>query len=138
MVDYTRDDVAERILDFTAGKGVDRIVNVDAIGNMKLGFQVAAEHATWVSYAMGPDPAEALPIVSLIRRNLSARGLYRSGMPIEIRRQVQGGICRWLGGAPDALHAVDRSFALRDTAKAHLAVEARRKLGTVVVRCDWV
>jgi len=138
VVDYTSDDVAERILDFTAGKGVDRIVDVDAIGNMKLGFQVAADHATWVSYAIGPDPAEALPMVSLIRRNLSLRGLYLSGMPIEVRRQAQRGIGRWLAEAPDAVHAVDRSFSLRDTAQAHLAVEARGKVGTVVVRCDWV
>ncbi|MNN41304.1 hypothetical protein D3C81_1554160 [compost metagenome] len=105
---------------------------------MKLGFQVAAEHATWVSYAIGPDSAEALPIVSLIRRNLSLRGLYLSGMPIEVRRQVQSGIGRWLAEAPDAVHAVDRSFSLRDTAQAHLAVEEGSKVGTVIVRCDRV
>ncbi len=136
VVDYTKDDVAERILDFTAGKGVDRIVDVDTIGNMKLGFQVAAEHATWVSYAIGADPEQVLPIVSLIRRNLCLRGLYLSGMPIRTRRQAQDGIGRWLADVPEALHAVDRSFALRDTDQAHLAVEARNKIGTVVVRCD--
>ena len=53
-----------------------------------------------------------------------------------MRRRAQQGLCRWLEEVPAALHTVDSTFPLHETARAHLAVEARTKVGTVIVRCD--
>jgi NADPH2:quinone reductase len=136
VIDYTAPDAAESILDATGGRGVDHIVDVDAGGNLRLCLQVAANHANWVSYAIGPDPDAAFPLAGLIRKNLSLCGLYLSGLPFEVRRVAQQGIVRWLKEVPQAIHTVDRVFELRDTATAHLVVEESGKLGTVVVNCD--
>ena len=134
VIDYAAADAALQILDATQGQGVDHIVDVNAVDNAGLCLQVASNHAQWVSYASGAD--QALPLVALIRKNLRLQGLYLPGLPYEVRWIIQEGLSRWMKDVPDAIHAVDSLFDLRDTAQAHLAVEAGTKLGTVVVRCD--
>lgn len=135
VVDYTAAEAAQRILDATEGHGVDHIVDVNAVDNARLCLEVAANQAQWISYASGA-PLPELPLVTLIRKNLCLQGLYLPGLPYEMRRIAQEGLRRWMNDVPDAIHAVDSVFDLRDTVKAHLAVEAGTKLGTVVVRCD--
>ncbi|KWR86646.1 NADPH:quinone reductase [Cupriavidus sp. IDO] len=134
VIDYASADAALQVLDATQGRGVDHIVDVNAVDNAGLCLQVAANHAQWVSYASGAH--QALPLVALIRKNLCLQGLYLPGLPCEVRWIIQEGLSRWMKDVPDAIHAVDSIFDLRDTVKAHLAVEAGTKLGTVVVRCD--
>ena len=136
VVNYNAPDAAQQILEATQGRGVDHIVDVNAADNARLCLQVTANHAQWVSYAGAAGLEQALPLVALIRKNLCLQGLYLPGLPYETRRIAQEGLSRWMKDVPDAIHAVDSVFSLRDTVKAHLAVEAGAKLGTVVVRCD--
>lgn len=136
VVDYTAPGAVQQILDATQGHGVDHIVDVNAVDNSGLCLEVAANQAQWVSYASGAHGAPELPLVTLIRKNLCLQGLYLPGLPYETRRIAQEGLARWMNEVPDAIHAIDSIFDLRDTVKAHLAVEAGTKLGTVVVRCD--
>ncbi len=136
VIDYTATDAAQQILEATQGRGVDHIIDVNAVDNLELCLKVAADHALWISYAVGARVAQELPLVALIRKNLCMQGLYLSGLPYEIRRIAQEGLSRWSKEVPDATHAVDSIFNLRDTAMAHLAVEAGTKLGTVVIRCN--
>ena len=135
VIDYVREDVTARIMDLTAGRGVDRIVDVDAAANLACAVRVLRPGGTWVSYAIGAQPQLQLPLAQLIRQNLALRGLYLPGVSVEVRGDAQRGISRWLAQARAPLHAVDRVFALRDTAAAHLAVEQGNKFGTVVVDC---
>jgi NADPH2:quinone reductase len=135
VIDYTAPDAAQQILDATQGRGVDRIVDVNAAENLRLVLQVAADHAQWVTYAGSAGLDLELPMVALIRKNLCVQGLYLPGLSCEVRRIAQEGLSRWMQDVPDAIHAIDSEFDLRDTAQAHLAVEAGTKLGTVVVRC---
>lgn len=135
VIDYTMPDAAAQILETTAGKGVEHIVDVDALGNLALCLDVAANHAHWISYAVGPDASQALPLARLIRKNISLRGLYMPDIAPSLRREAQQGLTRWLAEVPDAVHAVHKIFPLRETALAHAEVEARSKLGTVVVSC---
>ncbi|WP_224079530.1 NADPH:quinone reductase [Cupriavidus laharis] len=136
VIDYTAPDAAHQILDATGGRGVDHIVDVNAADNARLCLQVAANHAQWISYAAGSPREPELPLVALIRKNLCLQGLYLPGLPYETRWIAQEGLSRWMNDVPDAIHAIDSVFNLRDTVKAHLAVEAGTKLGTVVVSCD--
>ncbi|ODV42705.1 alcohol dehydrogenase [Cupriavidus sp. UYMMa02A] len=136
VIDYTAPDAADQILEATQGRGVDHIIDVNAGDNLELCLKVAADHALWISYAVGAQVARELPLIALIRKNLCIRGMYLSGLPYEIRCMAQEGLSRWTREVPDAIHAVDSTFSLRDTAMAHLAVEAGTKLGTVVVRCN--
>jgi NADPH:quinone reductase len=135
VVDYTA-SLAQEQVRLAARKGVQRIVDVDAVANTELVLNVAAEGATWVTYALGVQPVGALPMARVIRNNLRLQGLYLSGLSAERRRKAQLGVCRWMEENPQALHTVDSTFALHDTARAHEAVEAKTKVGTVVVRCN--
>lgn len=136
VIDYTRGDTAQAVLDATGGAGVDRIVDVDAAVNDDLVQRCAAEQATWVAYALSTEAQLRMPMARLIRGNLMLRGLYLPGLPAAARAAAQQGVNRWIAEVPDAEHTVDLRFALRDTASAHLAVERGHKLGTVIVRCD--
>jgi len=135
VVDYTQPD-ALNMIRHAAPRGVQRIVDVDAVANADIVLQAAAERAVWVTYALGASASGGgLPTVQIIRKNLQLRGLYLSGLPAEVRRNAQLGVRRWLSEMPQALHTVDSVFPLHETALAHQAVEARTKIGTVVVRC---
>lgn len=136
VVDYTAVTAQKDVRQAAGLRGVDRIVDVDAVANADLVLSVAAEGCEWVSYAIGAQPITAMPMSRIIRLNLRLRGLYLSGLSPSVRRHAQIGVQRWLLETPGAIHTVDRRFALRDTAQAHLAVEAKNKLGTVVVMCD--
>lgn len=136
VVIYTAADALQQVVDAAGAQGVHRIVDVDAVANSDLVMNVASEGATWVSYAIGPNAVTALPLSSVIRKNLRLRGLYLSGLSASVRREAQLGVQRWARETPGAIHAVDQRFPLHATAEAHLAVEAKKKMGTVVVLCD--
>jgi NADPH2:quinone reductase len=135
VVDYTQTQVLEQVR-HAAPHGVQRIVDVDAVANTELVLHVAAEGAIWVSYAIGASATSALSMAQIIRKNLRVQGLYLSGLPVDVRRSVQRGVCRWVTETPEAIHMVDSIFPLNQTALAHQAVEARSKIGTVIVCCD--
>ncbi|MCB2006922.1 MAG: NADPH:quinone reductase [Rhodoferax sp.] len=135
VIDYTRADAAAQLRD-AAPDGVHRIVDVDAVANAELVLGSAVAGARWVSYAIGAQAALNLPLARLIRANLRLQGLYLSGLPAEARRAAQRGICDWLAQTPQAIHTIDSRFPLHETARAHLAVEAGAKMGTVIVTCD--
>jgi NADPH2:quinone reductase len=135
VIDYTTARVKEQV-QLAAPRGVQRIVDVDAVANAELVLCVASDGAAWVSYAVGAQPVGALSMARVIRKNLRLRGLYLSGLPAHVRRNAHLGVRRWLAETPGAIHTVDSRFPLHATAQAHLAVEARTKLGTVIVRCD--
>lgn len=136
VVIYTAADALQQVQAAAGPNGVQRIVDVDAVANSELVLAVASEGASWVTYAIGPKAMAALPMASVIRKNLRLRGLYLSGLSASVRREAQLGVQRWALQTPGAIHSVDRRFPLRETAQAHLAVEAKTKLGTVVVLCD--
>jgi NADPH2:quinone reductase len=135
VIDYTQPGALEQ-LRAAAPEGVQRIVDVDAVANQDLVLGSAAEGARWVSYAIGPQAMATLPMARVIRGNLRLRGLYLSGLSAQVRGEAQRGVNRWLAETPTAVHAIHSRFPLHETALAHLAVEARTKMGTVLVRCD--
>ncbi len=136
VIDYTQADAWQQVQSAAGPQGVQRVVDVDAVANSELVLKVVGDGATWVSYAIGPRAMAALPMAQIIRKNLTLRGLYLAGLSAAARRDAQLSVHRWIHETSGALHSVDRRFPLHQTAQAHLAVEAKNKLGTVVVLCD--
>jgi NADPH:quinone reductase len=135
IINYKEGNVVEQVLAAAQGRGLDRIVDVDAGANMELGLRTSAPNAVWVSYAIGPKPEPTLPLAQVIRKNLTLRGLYLSGLSPEKRHVAQQGVLRWLAEARTPVHAVAGIYALRDTAHAHEVVESKTKVGTVIIDC---
>jgi NADPH2:quinone reductase len=136
VIDYRTSHAQQQVQLAAGSNGVQRIVDVDAVANSELVLNAASEGATWVTYAIGPQAVSQLPMARIIRKNLKLRGLYLSGLPAPVRREAQLGVNRWALETPGAIHSVDRRFPLHETAQAHIAVEAKTKLGTVIVMCD--
>ena len=135
VIDYSRGDTAERVLAASDGRGVDRIVDVDAGGNMAQWLRAAAPGAVCVAYATGRVAEPALPIGQLLRKCLTLRGIYIPGLTPAQRRAAQHGVQRFIGEVATAIHTVDSVHALARTAEAHEKVESKTKLGTVIVDC---
>ncbi|HYF18072.1 MAG TPA: NADPH:quinone reductase [Ramlibacter sp.] len=132
VIDRSREDVAQRVLDLTGGAGVERIVEVDLGGNLQADLRVIKANGRIAAYASRGDPP--LPWFDLMSRNVSIHAVLLNSLPLEARRAAQDGMVRWLRTAR-ALVAVSETLPLERIADAHQAVEAGTKLGTVVVRC---
>ncbi len=135
VLNYRTDDVARAVMDFTSGRGVDRVVEVDFGGNATLDTEIVALNGAISVYASRGDARPAIDVYALMRRNVTLRHVLLWNCPLAARQQAQADIVRWLGDV-DARHRIAATFALTETWQAHDAVEAGDKRGTVVVQPD--
>ncbi len=131
-INYREEDVADRVMDLTSGHGVDRIVDVDFGANLDATRRMIAEGGTVASYASMGDPTPALPFYEFMFRNVRLHMLIVYLLGPATRRRGEAQLRGWLE-AGALSHAVAAAFPLDEAARAHEAVEAGEKLGTVVV-----
>lgn len=132
VIDYRREDVAERVMEITGGRGVGRIAEVDFGANLAATERILADCGTVVAYASAASRTPELPFYPLMFRNIRLWMLIVYLLDDERRRAGEAALGRWL--ADGALsHAVAEHYALSATAAAHEAVEAGDRLGTVVI-----
>lgn len=118
VVDYRRDDAADRIREFAPA--VDRFVEVAIGANLALDLEVAADHAVIASYAATVDPT--VPVRACMTKNLTLRFVLLYGVPrlaliaaaADITAALEEGR---LSELPE------QTFTLEETAAAHDAVE---------------
>jgi NADPH2:quinone reductase len=133
-VNYRNEDVVARARDFTAGKGVQHVVEVDFGGNLAVTLQIVAPNGSIAYYASRGNVAPVLSAPEVMRRNLTIHGVLLNGAPHAARRRAQSDIVQWLreGGM---YHTISAVYPLARTADAHAAVEYAPKHGTVIVDC---
>ncbi|MEL6196398.1 MAG: NADPH:quinone reductase [Pseudomonadota bacterium] len=132
VIDYRRENVAERVMEITGGRGVDRLVDVDFGANLATTEQIMVEGGTIAAYASAADMTPRLPFYPMMFRNLRLWMLIVYLLDPERRERGHGVLTDWLAaGALD--HAVAACLPLSEVAAAHQQVEAGRKLGSVVV-----
>jgi len=131
-INYRSEDVAARILEITAGAGVDRIVEVDFGRNLPVTQAVLKENSTIACYASMSDPTPTLPFYPLMFRNFNLRLVLVYSMSVEAKQQA----CQDIVQACEAgqlSHAIAARFPLEQLAEAHEAVEGGQAIGNVVV-----
>ena len=133
VVDYKREDVAERVRKFSP-HGVDRIVEVDFGANISATEKILARFSTVAIYATKGNPRPDVTVRALSSKNVTLYFMQLPLTPIPLQRKAQAGMAEWLAGGR-RIHSVAAQFPLTETADAHVAVEAGTKLGTVVVNC---
>lgn len=133
VIDYRQEDVADRVLALTAGRGVDRIVEVEFGGNLPATERMIAEGGTIAAYASMAEPAPSLPFYALMFRNVRLHMALAYLIPPDLRARAAGEIVGWLAEGRLS-HAVGAVHPLAETAAAHREVEAGSTLGTVVVQ----
>jgi NADPH2:quinone reductase len=133
-VNYRTDDVVASVREFTGGRGVDHVVEVDFGGNVATTPKLMAMNSTIAVYATQGNRTPVVPMRELMEKCVNLRSLVLFALPWELLSAAQADITKWLG-AGRRLHNIAGQYALAETVQAHLAVEKGDKLGTVIVDC---
>ncbi len=131
-IDYRREDVLLRLRELTGGTGVDRVVDVDFGENLPVTAEAVKRNGVIAAYASMRVPEPTLPYYTLMRKNVTVRGVFVYEMPAKAFAAGISDIAGWAseGGAIPGIAA---TFPLAELSAAHEAVESGRLIGNVVV-----
>jgi NADPH2:quinone reductase len=130
-IDYRREDVAERVMTLTGGRGADRVVEVDIAGNAALLPRVVARDGLCVVY--GSNAAQAcLEFGPMILSGAAVRFFIVYELSPAARQQGIADLTRWMSEGR-LRHAIGATFPLDAVVEAHELVESGRVIGNVVV-----
>jgi NADPH2:quinone reductase len=134
VLNLHEDDVAGRIMEATAGVGVDRIVDVDLVANLTLDLACLAKGGVISAYAMrNAGDERAIPLLQAMIAGAVFRFVYIYTVPMlaklsaieDITSCLEAGLYR---------PKIGLIVPLERTADAHLALEQRTVIGKVLVR----
>lgn len=132
-IDHRAENVAEKVLEYTGGKGVD--VVIDPVGStLPTSLQLLAPEGRLVFVGNAGGGSLTVDLWSAMQANQSLYGVFMgtqfadptvfSTVDDMLRDVAEGGI----------EVTVDRSFALEDTADAHRHAEQGKPFGRVILR----
>jgi NADPH2:quinone reductase len=131
VVDYKREDVAERIAVLTGGRGADRVVEVDIAGNAALLPRVVARDGLCVVYGSNA-PQACFEFGPMILSGAAVRFFIVYELSREARQRGIADLTRWMANG-QLRHTIGATFPLDAVAEAHELVESGRIIGNVVV-----
>jgi NADPH:quinone reductase len=134
VIDRKREDVKERVLRLTEGRGVDRIVEVAFAANLETSIAVLAPSSVIATYAsdVEPQPPPAFPFRALLFKNVTIRFALVYLVSPEAHRAAVRDISAHL--ASGALkHSIARRLPLSRIAEAHDAMEAGHLNGKMIL-----
>jgi len=132
VLNYRSGDVAAAVREATAGRGVERIVEVDFGANLALDVSVLAQDGVIAAYSSTAVPQPAFPYYPLAYKGASIRLAQANAMPPVPRARALADIGTLLAEGR-LRHTVGAVFPLARVADAHAALEAGGVVGTVVV-----
>lgn len=131
VIDYRQEDVVAKVLEFTAGQGVDHVVDVDFGANLPATIKLLKAHGSIATYASMAQPTPTIPFYEMMTRNLRLSWVFVYELPQLALIEAAAEINRWLGG-PIELPRF-HEFSLDTIVEAHEAVESGCQ-GKVLVR----
>jgi NADPH2:quinone reductase len=132
VIDYRREDLAECVRVATEGRGVDRVVEVDAAANIHLLPRLIARDGLCVVYGSG-KPDVTCTFGPMIMAGAAIRFFIVYELAPEVRRQAVADLTAWME-AGRIRHAVALALPLDEIVAAHEAVESGSVIGNVVLR----
>jgi NADPH2:quinone reductase len=133
VINYREEDVAARVLEATAGAGVERVVEVDIAANLRTIMDALRAEGDIVAYGSGA-PEIAVPFLPSVLKNIRYRFFIVYHLSATDRARALADLTRQLEQG-DLGHHLGPSFPLQEIAAAHEAVE-RGAFGNVVVTLD--
>jgi len=132
IVNYKQDNVAERLLEATQQRGVDRISEVDFGGNLATTLRVMREGTVIGTYASRGAEAPTLPYYPLLFANIVVRFIQCSLILGELRAAGIRDLNRW--AAEGRLrHPAPTILPICEIARAHELVESHSVIGKVML-----
>lgn len=135
VLNYRTDDVVARAQEFTDGRGVDRIVDVDLGGNLQASLDLLAEDGVIATYASMGDREPVVPVYRLMLKNARIAFVLVPANPKQLRDMAKREINRWLTES-HVIHRIAQHLPLAQAAQAHELVERGDKVGAVVLSID--
>ncbi|MEM9922732.1 MAG: NADPH:quinone reductase [Cyanobacteria bacterium P01_D01_bin.50] len=133
IINYKNEDVIKRIQEITGRKrGINRIVDVDFSQNLFVADAVLRTNGVAAMYSANPGDSPALPILSLMLRNITIRTILVYTMPVEAKKAAIRDITTALvAGA--LRHNIAQRFSLAEVAAAHEAQDSGKMIGKAIV-----
>jgi NADPH2:quinone reductase len=132
-IDYKAEPVSERVKQFTAGHGVDAIVDMDFSTTVQLiASGGLAPHGTLVSYGSNVSGDIGIPFLPALYNSVCVRFFVVYDLLPAERRAAIDGLSRLLESG-SLRHTVGARFGLDDVVAAHEAVESGTIMGNVVI-----
>jgi NADPH:quinone reductase len=132
IIDYTRENVAARVLDLTGGRGVDRIVEVDFGANLAMDVAMIAPHGWIASYSSSRVREPVFPYYDFAPKDVTIRTVQGKILD-PATRQAGVALISQLMGRGTLAHPPTIAFPFAHTAAAHAAVESGTTTGKIVV-----
>lgn len=133
VIDYKREDVAARVLEFTAQGGVDRVVEVDFGANLATSIRVLKVNGAIASYSSMSAPEPKIPFYPMMTRGLSIDLVHVYQMTAAERGRALADMDALLAEGR-LQHNIGARFPLAEIAAAHEAQESGRILGNIVIQ----
>lgn len=134
-IDYQREDVVARVREFTAGRGVDRIVEVDLGANMMVDAGCLKPNGVVASYSSTRDRTPTLPYYAFAlkgaRLHFVQSGTVSQGLADRASETITTLLKRG-----QLRPRIAGQFSLNQIAEAHELMEAGTALGNIVINID--
>lgn len=132
VVNYRHEDVVQRVLSWSGGQGVDRIIEVDLGANLALDVPLIKPNGHIASYSSTAVPEPVFPYYPLAFKGVNLRLVQGFNLPPAARAAAIADIDRWCSQG-QLIHAIGAVFPLERIAEAHEALENKSVIGKVLV-----
>jgi len=133
VLNYRVDDIVDRIMEVTNGKGVERISEVNFFGNLHTMTKVTGPSCSVGIYGAGGQIDGVVDILPFIFRHVSLRFIQCNIIPKPLRDAATRGITHWATEGC-LVHTVGEIYDLDEISEAHEAVEGGQVIGNDLVR----
>ncbi len=134
-IDYRREDVVGRVMALTAGRGIDRIIEVDFGANIAIDHHVIRPCGVIASYSSSRVREPTLPYYAFAMKGVTLH--FVQGMLLKHDRAKSG--IRDLAMLLERgilAHPIGAIFSLAEIAAAHQLMESGKAVGKILVEND--
>jgi NADPH2:quinone reductase len=134
-VNYKQENLAERIMALTDGRGVDHMTDMDMSSHLPLYPQLVAIGGSIALYGSNELAADGVPTQDFFVRQLRLTGIFillESDESIGAMAATVNALCQ----RGELIHNVAATFPFARTAEAHNAVEQGGIAGNMIVEID--
>lgn len=131
-LNYKTDDVIKGVMDLTAGRGVDRIVEVDFGGNLAVSMEIMKLNGAIGCYASTGDREPRIDYQAFSRKNTTVNFVLVYSEPNAAKLQAVEDITRGMA-AGSLTHPIATTMPLEEIAAAHELQESNAAIGNIIL-----
>lgn len=130
-IDYRREDIVARARQLSGGRGVDRVIEVDAAANGARAAELLAPQGELVVYGSGAANF-SLPVFPMLANNLSLHAFIVYHLPDAVRTACEAMLAAALADGT-LQHRIAATLPLARIAEAHEHMAANANVGKILI-----